>query len=38
LTITAPIAMVRLQCDTLIPTLKLPGHASGLKRLFGKWR
>jgi hypothetical protein len=38
LTITAPIAMVRLQCDTLIPTLKPPGRANGLMRLFSKWR
>jgi hypothetical protein len=38
LTRTAPIAMVRLHCDTLIPTLKPPERASGLKRFFGKWR
>jgi hypothetical protein len=38
LTLGAPIAMVRLHCDTLIPTLKPPKRASGLKRLLGKWR
>jgi hypothetical protein len=36
LTLSAPIAMVRLHCDTLIPTLKAPKRVGGLKRLFGK--
>lgn len=31
----APIAMVRLHCDTLIPTIK-PPRKSGLGRFFGK--
>ncbi|MEJ2642774.1 MAG: hypothetical protein P8010_24755 [Desulfosarcinaceae bacterium] len=38
LTLAAPIALVRLHCDTLIPSLKPPKRAGGLKRLFGKWR
>ena len=38
LALTAPIAMVRLHCDTLIPTLKAPKRTSGLKRFFSKWR
>jgi hypothetical protein len=38
LTLTAPIAMVRLHCDMLIPTLKPPKRTSGLKRIFGNWR
>ena len=38
LTSIASIAMVRLHCDTLIPTIKSPGRAGGLKRFFGKWR
>lgn len=38
LSLAAPIAMVRLHCDTLIPALRLPKRASGLKRIFGKWR
>jgi hypothetical protein len=35
---TASIARVRLHCDTLIPTLKPPKSASGLRRFFSKWR
>jgi hypothetical protein len=35
---TAPIAMVRLHCDTLVPTLKSPKRAGGLKSLFSRWR
>lgn len=38
LALTAPIAMVRLHCDTVIPTLKSPKRAGGLKRFFGRWR
>jgi hypothetical protein len=38
LTLAAPIAMVRLHCDTLIPTLQPPKHGGGFKRFFGKWR
>jgi len=38
LTLTAPVAMVRLHCDTLIPTLKSPKPTRGLWRFFGKWR
>ena len=38
LSTTAPIAMVRLHCDTLIPNLDPPRRTSGLKRFFGKWR
>lgn len=38
LTALASIAMVRLHCDTLIPTIKPPSRAGGLKRFFGKWR
>ncbi|MDJ0780407.1 MAG: hypothetical protein QNJ22_00470 [Desulfosarcinaceae bacterium] len=35
---TAPIAMVRLHCDTLIPNLNPQEPTSGLKRLLGLWR
>jgi hypothetical protein len=38
LTSIASIAMVRLHCDTLVPSLKPPGRTGGLKRFFGKWR
>lgn len=38
LTSAASIAMVRLHCDTMVPSLKPPGRAGGLKRFFGKWR
>lgn len=34
--IFAPIAMVRLQCDILLPSLKPAKAAKGIKRLFRK--
>lgn len=34
--IFAPIAMVRLQCDILLPSLKPVKAAKGIKRLFKK--
>jgi hypothetical protein len=35
---SAPIAMTRLHCDTLVPNLKLPKRTGGLKRFIDKWR